>query len=194
MLKHNIISSYPKEYFDLYSEFKNGGTIREWGNYVERELSKFTDDDVKNKFRGDMLEVLAEIFFNVFHADEGIGIKDYTPIEITEDYGVDATGINVNGHNIAMQVKYRANPFDLITYADMARTYTSALCQLQMKDVYLHDHTLYLFTISNGVTGACEKVLGRKLIIINRGIISTKIDNNVNFWSESYNMIFEKLS
>ena len=142
-----------------------------------------------NKFRGDMLEVFSEIFFTVFGADEGVGISNYEPMDIGNDYGVDATGTNVNGHKVAVQVKYRGNPNDLIPYADIARTYTSATLQLGLSDVANHDHTIYLFTTSSGVTGAFEKVMGRKCVIVNRAIIQHKVDNNKEFWLRAHDMM-----
>ncbi len=205
MLKHNVVNSYGNEYFELYrsmyEEFKDGATIREWTNRMRQILNavQFRGNeeeilDQQNKFKGDQLEVLAEIFFNAFKNDEGVGIKDYTPVQIGDDFGVDATGINVNGHKVAVQVKYRSNPVDdLISYADLARTYTSANLSLGNEDITRYDNTLYLFTTAAGVTGAATKVFGKKLVIINRNIISTKIDNNKNFWEQAYNLIYQKL-
>ena len=57
-----------------------------------------------------------------------------------------------------------------------------------------HNHTIYLFTNANGVTAACEKVLGRKLVLVNRKIIATKVDNNVNFWKAAFQLIHDTLS
>lgn len=258
-----MIHSYPHEYYELYNDFKNGGTIRTWINAVEKlgrrilehdpniNLMKFQEkfQDVKaddwvikiveenveiqggaknskashivysigahkigdqlwvvsmerlidyinsdtlNKFKGDMLEVLAEIFFNVFHADEAVGIRDYEPVLIGEDFGVDAIGINVNGHKVVVQVKYRFNPEDKISYSDIARTFTSAVKQFHIMDVVNYDNTIYLFTTSGGVSSAYQKVMG-KSVVIDRSIISTKIDNNLNFWKNAFDMIIEAM-
>ena len=118
-----MIHSYPREYFDLYQMAENGFTFRQWNNEVlrmanSRELN--FDDDAKNKFKGDMLEVFSEIFFKQFESDESLGITEYQPIDINDDYGVDARGVNVNGKQTAIQVKYRSNPDDRISYADIA--------------------------------------------------------------------------
>ena len=194
MLKCTMIHSYPHEYFELYTIAKDGFTFRQWNNEVSRLARRIEDDDTRYKFVGDMLEVFAEIFFNQFQSDEAIGITDYTPVDINEDYGVDATGVNVNGHQSAIQVKYRSNPADLITYADIARTYTSALLQLNMTDVYEHGKTVYLFTNSSGVTGAFTKVMQNKVVIITKNEIKTKVDNNITFWANAYRMIFDTLN
>ena len=155
---------------------------------------RINDEDTRNKFKGDMLEVFAEIFFAQFQSDEAIGITEYTPVDINDDFGVDATGKNVNGHQVAIQVKFRSNPAELISYADIARTYTSALMQLHMHDVYEHDRTVYLFTNSNGVTSAFTTVMQNKCVIITKHHIKTKIDNNSIFWNKAYQMIFDSLN
>lgn len=39
------------------------------------------------------------------------------------------------------------------------------------------------------VTVACKTVLGNKIHVLNRGIISGKVDNNVSFWNYAYEEI-----
>ena len=196
MLKCTMIHSYPREYFDLYQLAENGFTFRQWNNEVlrianSRELN--LDEDARNKFKGDMLEVFSEIFFYQFQTDEALGITEYQPIEINDDYGVDARGINVNGKQTAIQVKYRSNPEDKISYADIARTFTSAVLQLHMKDVIDNDRTVFLFTNAGGVTGAFDTVMQKKTVIITRGVIATKVDNNVTFWKNAFDMMWKTL-
>lgn len=165
----------------------------EYWEATTKQLEGFLYANELNKFRGDMLEVFAEIFFTVFGADEAVGISQYEPIDIGSDFGVDAIGRNVNAHKVAIQVKYRSNPSDVICYADIARTFTSAVLQLGMEDVVNNDHTIYLFTTANGVTGAFDKVMGRKVVIVNKAIIQHKIDNNKEFWSRAADMICNTL-
>ena len=196
MLKCTMIHSYPREYFDLYQLAENGFTFRQWNNEVlrianSRELN--LDEDARNKFKGDMLEVFSEIFFYQFQTDEALGITEYQPIEINDDYGVDARGINVNGKQTAIQVKYRSNPEDKISYADIARTFTSAVLQLHMKDVIDTDRTVFLFTNAGGVTGAFDTVMQKKTVIITRAVIATKVDNNVTFWKNAYDLIYRTM-
>lgn len=199
-LKHVSINAYPETYFALYGGFVEGGSINKWMAEVEKYIPDLVDEDeerqeeIRNKFRGDMLEVFAEIFFNIFNADEGVGIIDYEPVALAEDYGVDATGTNVNGHKVAVQVKYRGNPAELITYTDLAKTWASATAFLHLTDMFEHDKILYLFTSGKGANSVCQKVFGKKLVVINRGIISTKVDNNINFWRQAYTMVYNTLN
>ena len=190
-----MIHSFPREYHDLYYRAELGYTFREWNNEVLRLAhSLFLDDiDAQNKFKGDMLEVFAEIFFAQFEVDPEFGLHDYIPVEIGDDFGVDARAINPSGHNSVVQVKYRSNPEDVISYADIARTYTSALCQFHIDDVYKHNNTVFLFTNAGGVTGAFTTVMQRKTVILTRSFIASKVDNNEAFWKESYQLIYRTL-
>jgi hypothetical protein len=199
-----MIHSYPLEYFALYSNawVTHGGlyTFRQWNNDVlslVRRLPGDTTEDAINQFKGDMLEVFSEIFFNSFENDEALGIKEYTPgsADITvEDFGVDAIGINANGHRCAIQVKFRSNPTDQITYADIARTFTSAIIQHDLMDVVNFPHTVFLFTNTHGVTMAFDKVLGNKAVLVTNGVISEKVDNNISFWTNAYQLMYNTLS
>jgi hypothetical protein len=193
MVLHNSPLAYPNEYFRLYEHCKVNPTFRDWNNQVVSFGRRITDLDERNKFYGDMLEVLSELFFNIMIGNPRFSLSEYTPIGINEDYGVDATGINVNKHKCAVQVKFRHNPNDLITYTDIAKTFTSAVCQFDMLDVVNHDHTIFLFTNVYDVSRQFKEVLQKKAVVLNNAIISQEIDNNRYFWETAYNMIFNKL-
>ncbi len=191
MLKNVLIPAYKYEFEEIFEQFKDGGTIREFINRVESMARNLPEGHDVNKFKGDMLEVFAEIFFYIFHSDECVGLTNYTPIDIRDDYGVDAIGLNPNGHKAAVQVKYRANPKDIILYSDIGKTFTSGVLQHGLD--LAQDYTVYLFTTSNGVTPACKNVLGKRLVIITREIISQKVDNNKNFWALAFEKVYEYL-
>lgn len=192
MLKHSAILSDPNIYYDFYNRWSQKTsfqTINEWINDVESIASKIPDNDSSLKFRGDMLEVLSEIFFNSFENDEAVGIKEYSPISIDEDFGVDAVGINPNGTKVAVQCKYKN--FDPVTYSELAKTFTSGL--LVLKCDLMEKNSIYVFTTAVTFTSAVDKNLGSKVVKIDRNIISRKIDNNRSFWLNAYNLIFEFL-
>lgn len=187
MLKIKHIAAFPQEYLDLFSTPKDGqtNTLRVFLNAIERLVGpkgiKFRSDDDRQKFKGDALEVLSELFFTRFNSDPRMGLTNYTPVSITEDYGVDATGINANGDLTVVQVKYRGNAADIIPYSDLARTFTSGVLQLKMDPA--KDHNLFLFTTANDASHQAHSVFQNKLVVINRAYIKKVIDNNKNFWA-----------
>jgi hypothetical protein len=182
----NKVAQYREECISLYDGVEGVKTINDFVKRVE-ELSKAYDSDKLNTFKGDMLEIFSEIFFGAFKNTTDVGIREYNPIALDEDYGVDAIGINVNNDDCAIQVKYRFNPFDRIEYTDIAKTYTSA--RIRNKLSLENDNTVYLFTTANEITIACNEVFGKKLRVINRNVIAGKVDNNNSFWEEAQERI-----
>jgi predicted helicase len=192
MLKHTDILAKPKMYHDLYdawSQKTSGQTINNWIADVETLASTMPDTDSALKLRGDMLEVLSELFFNCFQADEAVGLKDYCPVVLGEDFGVDAIGKNANGTKVAVQCKYKN--LEPVTYSELAKTFTSGLLNLQCD--MLNSNSIYVFTTAFSFSSAVDKVLGGKVVKIDRNVISRKIDNNRTFWQYAYDQIFETL-
>lgn len=192
MLKHPDVLANPKMYYDLYdrwSQKTSFQTINEWINDVEILANTMPDTDSALKLRGDMLEVLSEIFFNAFQNDEAVGIKDYEPVAINEDYGVDAVGINPNGLRVAVQCKYKN--FEPVTYTELAKTFTSGL--LILKCDLMQANSIYVFTTAVQFSSAVDKNLGSKVVKIDRNVISRKIDNNRTFWQYAFDEIFTTL-
>lgn len=192
MLKHPDVLANPKMYYDLYdrwSQKTSFQTINEWINDVEILANTMPDTDSALKLRGDMLEVLSEIFFKAFQNDEAVGIKDYEPVAINEDYGVDAVGINPNGLRVAVQCKYKN--FEPVTYTELAKTFTSGL--LILKCDLMQANSIYVFTTAVQFSSAVDKNLGSKVVKIDRNVISRKIDNNRTFWQYAFDEIFSTL-
>jgi hypothetical protein len=183
----NKVAQYKEECISLYDGIEGVKTINDFVKRVEELSKSYTDPDKLNTFKGDMLEIFSEIFFGAFRNSPDVGIREYNPIALDEDYGVDAVGINVNNDACAIQVKYRVNPFERIEYTDIAKTYTSA--RIRNKLSLENDNTVYLFTTANEVTIACNTVFGKKLRVINRSVIAGKIDNNESFWNEAQERI-----
>lgn len=193
MLKVPHIHGRPDVYYDLFKHFRTGTTIREFVNTIEQLSSalKFPNDDEMQKFKGDSLEVLSELFFSFNTTSPRHGIKDYEPVSISDDFGVDAIGYNANGHKVAVQCKYKANPQEPILYADVAKTFTSGLLDFEC-DVTEND-TIFVFTTSNVMTSALSR-LEKKLVFLSRNMIGSEIDNNKSFWELSYLKIHNTLN
>jgi hypothetical protein len=63
MLKCTMIHSYPREYYELYEGFREGGTIRTWVNGVEKLGRRILEHDPAinlAKFREKFQEVKAD--------------------------------------------------------------------------------------------------------------------------------------
>lgn len=192
----NKISFFLNEVISLF-DFESGvKTIDAFVSKVEDMSQAFfienADKQEKlNSFKGDMFEVLSEIFFAVYSADPVVGLHDYRPILLSDDFGVDAIAINVNGHNCVIQCKYRSNPMDEITYGDLAKTYSAGR---ELNHFSLDENnTLFLITTGKGANNNCFHIFGAKLRVIDRNIIAGYIDNNVPFWQQAEVIILDTL-
>lgn len=189
-----LISNYTNEVYTLAETLKNeGGTLKKLNKEIEKLSLEISEEEEKkekenrNKFKGDIFEIFAWRFFNGFKNDPSVGLVEYKPIRIEEDYGVDGIGINANGNKVAVQVKYRRNLKDLIRYSDIAKTYTSGKLELGLD--LKEKNSIYVFTNSTGITPACERVFGNMIKVLNFSAIDHYIHNNINFWNFFYEEI-----
>lgn len=191
LLTEVLVALYPPEYVDIYHPDTGVRIIDDFVHrvdtlslpYILHRGEENQDDDPANKFKGDMLEVFSEIFFGAFLHDPAVGIHDYMPVPLSEDYGVDATGINVVNKEVVIQCKFRSNPSDAISYEDIAKTYAAG--RKRHHQVLEADDTLILLTTCNSVSRACNEVFGSQLRLVGKSIISQRVDNNLGFWEEA---------
>jgi phage pi2 protein 07 len=190
MIKNNMLATHGEFFFPMVFHFRKGVMFRDFINAVERSSPK--DQDESNKFKGDCLEIFAEIFFNAFSNDPSVGLMDYVPINIENDYGVDATGYNADNRQVAVQVKYRKNPLEKVKYEEISKTYTSGMIMLDLD--LNHKQSIYIFTTAIESTPACKKVFENRLVEINLDIIKNYVDNNSNFWEYAFQEVYEYLN
>jgi len=191
MLKHPAVLAQKRHYFELYDAITQDPekkTLSAWIENIE-SLSRKFDEEEALKFKGDNLEVLSEIFFNCFHADESVGLTSYLPTPLEEDYGVDATGINPVGRKCAVQCKYKS--FQPVLYEELAKTFSSAL--LNMNCDVMSPNSMYVFTTAMTQSTAIDKVFGNRVRMINHPIITRKINHNETFWDYALNEIFDTI-
>lgn len=198
MLKCKHIASYPDAYLELFQAPKDGqeDTLREFVNAVERMVGPkkldIRDQKRRYKFKGDALEILAELFFTRFNCDPAFGLTDYKPTNPNDDFGVDATGINANGDLSVVQVKYRRNPANEIRYKDLAKTAIDGIYNFGLDGK--RDYNVFVFTTADDVQWQCKKRFGKHLVIINRALIKRTIDNNRNFWKLAFGAVQEYIA
>jgi len=202
LFNNNKISFYLDEVISTFDLTTGVKTIDAFVSKIEdlSQSTKFVADpnniseserDKLNSFKGDMFEVLAEIFFLTYSADPVVGLHNYRPVSLTDDFGVDATAVNVNGHNCVIQCKYRSNPMEEITYGDIAKTYSAGR---ELNHFSLDENnTLFLITTGKGANSNCYHVFGNKLRVIDKSIISSFVDNNQTFWEQAESIILDTL-
>lgn len=196
-MKSTLIYKYPNEVAKLFYYFKSlnieevGTNYKTFKNFIyciEKYSENISDDkDVQKKFKGDILEIFAELFFICLENDPDVGLSKYNPISIDQDYGCDGEGVNAAGNRCAVQVKFRSNPQDIITYEELAKTDSSAKRLLKI-DTSI-DKTLWVFTSAYDISNSVRKVMGNSIVLVGYNQISYKVDNNVGFWDNVWEII-----
>lgn len=140
------------------------------------------------QFVGDWFEAFVEFFLKTFDNDERYGVKNYTPAVLEDDLGVDGYGIcydDTKGvHKCVVQVKYRLLKTDEIDYSALARTFTSGVLQFDVNPEV--DNCIILFCSCKGANLNAQKVLGKRLYVIDDSMIDKEI-NNAGFWQSFSN-------
>lgn len=193
LLTKGLTVLYPSECLSIYHRDTGVRNIDDFVHRVDKLSIKYVIGDgiteeenaLANKFKGDQLEIFSEIFFGAHRNDRAVGIHNYSPIPLSEDYGVDATGINMAGNPVVIQCKFRSNPSDAITYEDMAKTFTSGIKRHHIPLGAEVDDTVILLTTCNSVNKYCKEVFGSQLRLISKSIIGQRIVNNLAFWEEA---------
>lgn len=171
----------------------NSNTLTELSNRIIEISSRFeefgyTVDDGSNKFKGDLFEIFAEIFFKLTSSDNRVGITDYEYVKDVDDYGVDGTGIAINGHPATIQVKFRSNPTNLLTIKDLKNLHGISYKKYNVP--IEEDNNIIIFTNCEGVHWNTEtNVLMSSVMTYDKGKLDRLINNNTSFWKNLNNMI-----
>ena len=144
------------------------------------------------KFRGDLFEIFAEIFFKINDADNRIGVFDYQPVQSHDDNGVDGISKNIDGVNTTIQVKYRMNPMYSLKERDIKQFAFQSILKYGVD--LKQDNNIIIFTNCQGLHWYTDSnVFQNKLRAINGDFISRMIDNNEGFWNSAKSLINETL-
>lgn len=143
-------------------------------------------DKKYNKITGGVFECFFIIFNHIFQNDPEVGLKFCSATTSNNDFGVDAAGVNANGISCAVQMKFRSNIKDLITYEDICKTYTSG--QIDFDIDTNKDNSIVVFTTGT-VNYIAKNRFQKRLKIIDRRLIGTKINNNDSFWEDAWRLV-----
>jgi hypothetical protein len=153
----------------------------------------FTEDDDKNKFKGDMFEIFTEMYFGIITSQITGGVTEYEPLHGSEvsDDGVDGMGITYAGDRCVVQVKYRTNPTKQIFTNALKNTHSQGIMEhlidfdisKDKKGIDLRDNSIVLFTNCDGANKHAHEYFGRLLYVIGNKEISSEVNGNVFFWN-----------
>jgi hypothetical protein len=148
----------------------------------------YVEEGGENKMKGDLFEIFAEIFFKLTSSDNRVGVIDYVPVDDYDDYGVDGTGTAKNGYPLAVQVKFRSNPTDILSIKDLKNF--QGLAYKKHNVPVDQDENLIIFTNCRGIHWVTETNVMHNCTVtygIFKGNsdhnLTNLIDGNNSFWT-----------
>ena len=142
-----------------------------------------------SKFKGDALELFAEFLIKFNAGDNHICIHDYCPIDASEDYGVDGSGVGENGNPATVQVKFRTGDWILTAKDDSLCNFTSL--SWKKFGVKLED-TKNMLIITTGLKVAettMEEMLQGCVRVLNRENLKGMLDNRPEWWHRFWDSV-----
>ena len=152
-------------------------------------------EELYNRFVGDFFELFAEYFFKTCSAVGQYGIINYQPANNTKDWGVDGYGIaadqreSVGGPTPAVvQVKFRSNPMDEISYTMLAKTGWDGIKNYGL-DISRKNNVILFTNTENGSNYLAKDALGDNLYVIKKSDLDKDQTGikTVTFWEGFYN-------
>lgn len=165
--------------------------IAEHGDKFAKQAEPLFQPEIYNQFVGDFFELFAEYFFKMCSPTGQYGIVDYSPaLTDNGDWGVDGVGTAADEREISggktpavVQVKFRSNPMDEISYTMLAKTGFDGIKNYGL-DINRKNNVILFCNTENGANYLAKKALGDNLYVISKG----KLDKDpsgiktVSFW------------
>ena len=164
-------------------------TINSFCNRVKSLADKYALQIDPNVFKGEALELLGEYILKTNESDNRIGIYNYSPIDSTEDYGVDGFGIGENGNPSTVQFKFRAGDFVLTGNADHLTNFLSNSQNAHGVKMEDRKNMLIITTGLKVDERTMENMLFNKVRVLNREALREMFDNRPEWWIRFYESI-----
>lgn len=192
-LKHSFVNKIPiiDELFLTQNEHGYIVTINSFCKRIDLLADKYCDisgDPTEEErhnwstFKGDCLEVLVEYLINTSSTDNRIGIYNYTPVNKTEDVGVDGFGIGENKRPATVQVKYRTGDYVLKQNADKLSNFVGGSVLNYGVSQEDNKNMLLITTGQDIHYEVMEKCFFNKVRVLNRDNLREMLDNKPMFW------------
>jgi hypothetical protein len=180
---------YLSEFFEGISTIKE--LIKKIDKFSETDYQKFNYPDPE-KFKGNVFEIFAEVFFKLFSSHNKIGIYNYQPVNGNQDYGVDGTGIGMDGKPSTIQVKFRKNYTSQLTSDDLKQFPFQSIVQYGVEPKTRSN--MVVFTTAKDLHWVTDgNVFLGRITTIGYQAISAFVDNNWVFWKNFTDIINQKL-
>ena len=177
------------ELFKSDNEIGCVNTINAFCHKLNKLSEEYATNIDPNKFKGDGLEMLAEYILKTNASDNRIGIYNYTPVDSSEDVGVDGHGIGENQNPATVQVKFRSGDYVLTANEDHLSNF---IVSSQNDFGVRFEDTKNMLIITTGLKvdeRSREKMLKNKVRVLNREDLREMFDNRPEWWLRFYEAV-----
>ena len=191
MLKHSFIKKYPPQAKALFQDVTSWDDFNKNLHTIAEELKlwyKYEDT------LGDGMEVLVEGLILLTENNILVGISNYEPYPIHNDYGVDGVGYNIEGEKSVVQIKYRIDPTVWLTRNNdnLGAFIEQGLLRERIINSDIGKAPRhYIFTSAAGVARKTmeETWNNANIKVYGIGDIKKLIDGHTNFWKNFIELI-----
>ena len=164
--------------------------IATYGTKFAKQAEPLFQSEIYNQFVGDFFELFAEFFFKTCSPTGQYGVIDYKPaLTNNGDWGVDGYGIAANQQGgdtpAVVQVKFRTNKFDDISYTCLAKTGWDGVKNYGL-DINRANNVILFSNTENGANAFAKQAFGNSLYVIKKSDLDEDVAGikTVRFWEE----------
>lgn len=183
----DIQHGFGKRAHNIVGLFDKTNKISTFMRKLETQAKIDPDRYDRDKYVGDGLEFLINIFTKTTEFDKRVNIINYEPVQ-SDDNGVDGIGLNALGEKCAIQIKYRSNTMQRLTANQDHLSNFIADAMFKYKIVAPDDNTKvprhYVFTTAAGLNFYTDNEMFKGYVKC-YGIDDMKyfLDDNLHFWN-----------
>ena len=166
--------------------------IKVYGKEFAKNADSKYFNELYNQFVGDWFEVFAEYFFKTCSNNGQYGVTYYEAVSNQKDWGVDGFGYAAAERDTSggrtpavVQVKFRSNPMDEISYTCLAKTFADGVKHYDLNPKRNNNVILFCNT-ETGANFLAKEALGDSLYVIDKRFLDkdTTGIKTVKFWED----------
>jgi len=174
----------------LYAETR---TLKEFCGRLEQQAAKDPIRYPSEKYLGDGFESFVEILLALHPVDNRLGVYNYHP-NLTNDNGVDGTGLNPRLEKCVVQIKYRGNKTKMLTTSEdhLGNLIVDGMGQFGV--VYDQENPRnfrhFVFTTGQGLHFYTDQEMFKNRVkCFGWKELSELVDNNLIFWQKANHLL-----
>jgi hypothetical protein len=178
-----LVHPFLKNCHNINSLLEKTHKIATYCSKLEKQSILWPNRYEPDKYKGDGLELFAEALIKLSPFDNRVAIGNYVPV-ISDDTGVDGTGIGIDGDPATVQVKFRANTMTLLTANEdhLSNFVTASLIKYGV-DPKTKTNMLIITTAEGLHYFTNNDMFQKKVRCLGYQQLRELVDNNLLFWN-----------